>query len=628
MKKLTKISGLILLTCLLTIASDSFGKLQVYLPLDGDLLDAAGGDNNGILINGTNGENQFVNGKLGQALDLQNGDYTTTGDGVSIPYKMTDSGTVAMWFMPRRIYNYNSIFDNSAQQDDWECWIYSDGRLRGRVESDNAVTADLNAISPDGDPRNKWFHIVFAWNRTGIDTVETMLYVNGISRDSSSGTWINPGDNFYLGGGNNGNDFGDGTWDDLRIYDHVLSEAEIRTLSMKGLVVEPQELRLTEGQSTYYSVVLDYPQGYEPHDEVFVTITPDSDLSVNSLSAGEPETLVFESGTFTKPQSIQVTAFNDLVHTGNRKATVTHEISSLDEYWDNMEDIRLDVFIIENDLSCGDWGYKEMDFNRDCYVNLGDFVSFAGQWMGCTDPSGASCDYLSDVIIVAHRGYSAAAPENTIASCNAARGYANMVEFDVRTTSDNQLVLMHDATVDRTTNGTGTVEAMTFAELRQLDAGSWFSPDFSGELVPLMSEAALANLPDMVPFIERKSGAAQMYADMIQSLRIEKEAIVISFDWNFLAELEVLSPVIRTGALGSGVLDVSDIQSIQSKGIDFIDWAHSEITGASINLVHSYGMELHVWTVNDPARMQTLIDLGIDGITTDNPELARQLLDK
>jgi glycerophosphoryl diester phosphodiesterase len=203
-----------------------------------------------------------------------------------------------------------------------------------------------------------------------------------------------------------------------------------------------------------------------------------------------------------------------------------------------------------------------------------------------------------------------------------------MVEFDVRTTSDNELILMHDGTVDRTTNGTGTVEDMTFTELRQLDAGLWFSTDFSDELVPLMSEAILANLPDMAPFIERKSGPAQMYVNLIHSLRVEKDVIVIAFDWNFLAEVETLSPVIRTGALGSGTLAVDDIQSIQSKGIDFIDWAHSGVNATTVDLVHAHGMELHVWTVNDAQRMQTLIDLGIDGITTDNPQLARQLLEQ
>jgi len=628
MKKHLRISIHALVVLLLAHAAVSLGELQVHLKLDGNLVDSAGGDHNGRLIDGVRGKNQFVAGKLDQALDLQNGDTTTGGDGVSIQYTMTDSGTVALWFMPRRIYNYNTIYDNSVQQDDWECWIYQDGRLRARVESDNAVTANLNSLSSGGDPRDEWFHVAFMWNRTGDNTVDTTLCVNGALQDDNSGTWVKPGNTFYLAGGNPGNDFGDGTWDDVRIYDHVLSEVEIRSLAMKGLIVEPRVIQLPESQTAAYSLILDYPEGHEPKDDVFVTITADADLSINGRVIGESETLIFAPGAHLIPQTAHITAVDDSIYTGNRAVTLTHEVTSSDAYWNNMEDVQLDIFIIDNDQGCGDWGYMEMDFNRDCYVDSSDFALFAAQWLACTDPSGDMCQYRRDVVIVAHRGNSVFAPENTIASCNAARRFAHNVEFDVRETLDHKLVLMHDGTIDRTTNGTGAVENMTFSVLRELDAGSWFSPEFSGELVPLMSEAVLACLPDMLPFIERKTGSAARYVDLIRSLRIEDKAIVIAFDWNFLEELERLLPVIKTGALGSEALTLNEIRVIQSKGIDFINWAHSGVTTETIDLVHASGMDLHVWTVNDAHRMQTFIDSGIDGITTDNPQLARQLLDQ
>ena len=604
----------------------TLGELQVHLRLDGDLVDAAGGDHDGALLGGTRGGHQFVSGKLGDALDLENGDYATGGDGISVEYTMTDAGAVALWYMPRRIYNYNTIYDNIVNPDDWECWIYSDGRLRARVESDTYVTADLVSLSSDGDPRDEWFHVAFMWDRTGTSTVDTELYVNGVLQATNSGTWVAPGRTFFLGGGNNGNDFGDGTWDDVRIYDHVLSEAEVRSLAMRGLMVEPALIQLTEGQSAFYSVALDYLEDYEPQDDVFVSITADANLSINGLAAGEAETLVFEPGTYRVPQTVQVTALDDATNTGNRHVTLTHSITSTDAYWNQMQDVSLDVLVLDDDLACGDWGYLEMDFNRDCYVDVGDLALFAEQWMVCTDPAGQACQYRSDVAIVAHRGYSSLAPENTIASCNAARDFADWVEFDVRVTSDDQLILMHDGTVDRTTNGTGDVGAMTLADLRQLDAGVWFSPSFSGELVPLMSEAVLATLPDMKPFIERKTGPAAMYVDLIRALRIDNEAVVIAFDWDFLAEVETLLPAIRTGALGSEALTLADIQGIQSRGIDFIDWAHGTVTAETVDLVHAFGMELHVWTVDDAGRMQTLIDSGIDGITTNDPQLARELL--
>ncbi len=607
-------------------SSVAFGGLQVHLTLDGDLLDSAGGDNNGTLVDGPRGTNQYVSGRLGDALDLRNGDYTTGGDGVSIGYTLTDSGTTALWYKPRRIYNYNSIFDNSANPDDWECWIYEDARLRARVEGDAYVTADLVSLSSGGDPQGEWFHVAVTWSRTSASTVVTELYVNGALQDTSSGTWVNPGSTFFLAGGNPGNDFGDGTWDDVRIYDHVLSDAEVRALAMRGLIVEPSAIQLTESQTASYSVVLDCPAGHQPRDSVFVSIMADESLSINGLAVGEAATLVFEPRAYPTAQTVKMTAVDDSIYTGNRNVRLTHSITSKDAYWDDMQDVQLDVLVVEDDLGCGDWGYVEMDFNRDCYVDATDLALFATQWMACTDPSCGRCKYVSGVTIVAHRGNSASAPENTIASCNAARGFADWVEFDVRMTLDNQLILMHDATVDRTTDGTGSPESMVFAQCRQLDAGSWFSPDFSGELVPLMSEAILAIMPDMRPFIERKTGPAAMYVDLIRSLRIEHEVVIIAFDWDFLKEVETLSPAIRTGALGSETLTLAQIQAIQARGIDFIDWAHGTVTAETIELVHAHGMELHVWTVDDAGRMQALIDWGIDGITTDDPQLARQLL--
>lgn len=627
MKRSMRVSFPVFLVLFLGLCDTTLGELQVHLKLDGDVTDSTGGGHNGTLLDGSQGRYGYVEGKLGEALDLENGDYSTGGDGVSVTYTMTNSGTVALWYQPRRIYNYNTIYDNSVNPDDWECWIYSDGRLRARIESDNHVTADLSSLSAGGDPRDEWFHVAFAWERTSNTTVSTELYINGLQQSTNSGTWVTPGNRFFLGGGNAGNDYGDGTLDDVRIYDHVLSESELRSLAMRGVTVDPTVIQLSEGQTGQYTVMLGELDGYAPQDDVVVSLTADASLSINGLPAGETATLVFDSRTYLSPRTVYVTAVDDSANTGNRNVTVTHRITSNDAYWNAMQDVQLTVLVVDDDLTCGDWGYNEMDFNRDCYVDWTDLALFMDQWLASTDPSSELGQYLHRVAVVAHRGYSAVAPENTIASCNAARGFADWVEFDVRVTADGELILMHDGTIDRTTNAVGDPAAMTLAELRQLDAGAWFSAEFAGELVPLMTEAILATMPDMGPFIERKTGPASKYVDLVRALRIEKDVVIIAFDWDFLAEVELLAPTIKTAALGSDVLTSVEIEAIQSRGIDFIDWAHSTVTGQTIDLVHAYGMELHVWTVNNADRMQTLIGLGIDGITTDEPELARQLLD-
>ncbi len=278
---------------------------------------------------------------------------------------------------------------------------------------------------------------------------------------------------------------------------------------------------------------------------------------------------------------------------------------------------------------CGDWGYLEMDFDTNCYVDLADFSKFASQWLNCTHPLDGSCIEPLDVTIVAHKGYSAITPENTIASCNASRNYAGMVEFDVQTTDDEQLVLMHDANVVRTTDGSGLVEDMLFSDIRKLDAGSWKGSEFEGELVPTLNEAILATLPDMTPCIERKTGTPQQYLDILNTLRCTTDVVVISFDKKFLTDLEGLDPNIVTGLLGTtDPLTTTIIEGIANDGIDFIDWRHDKIRAIEVGMVHSAGLELWVWTVNDMDRVQALIDLGVDGITTDNPEAATQILEQ
>jgi glycerophosphoryl diester phosphodiesterase len=232
------------------------------------------------------------------------------------------------------------------------------------------------------------------------------------------------------------------------------------------------------------------------------------------------------------------------------------------------------------------------------------------------------------VLVEAHRGDSLNAPENTVASIQSAADSADLTEMDVRVTADGQLVLMHDSTVDRTTDGTGSVAGMTLPQLKTLDAGSWFSPAFEGEPVPTMAEAVAASIAmNIQPLIERKTGTASDYhAEFLAESLATDEFRVIAFDWGFLDDLDALNPAYNLGALGSGTINQSVIDTVAASGADFLDWNHGSVTQAAVDLVHANDMELHLWTVNDPTRMHQLIDYGIDGITTDNPALLRDLL--
>ncbi len=230
--------------------------------------------------------------------------------------------------------------------------------------------------------------------------------------------------------------------------------------------------------------------------------------------------------------------------------------------------------------------------------------------------------------VVAHRGDSGHAPENTLAAIDLAVGVADMTEFDVQISADGELVLMHDSTVNRTTNGRGRVSSLTLAELETLDAGAWFSSSFIGEPVPTLGEAMnAATEGNLEPFVEQKSGTAADYHEAFEMLGYAPDEFrVISFSWSFLDDMNALNAEYHLGALGSGGLNQRTIDRAVASGADFIDWHHSAINQATVDLVHANGMELHVYTVDSPMRMQELIALGVDGITTNDPGTLAALL--
>ncbi len=222
--------------------------------------------------------------------------------------------------------------------------------------------------------------------------------------------------------------------------------------------------------------------------------------------------------------------------------------------------------------------------------------------------------------IVAHRGNSSQAPENTIAAIQHAADVADYTEFDIRETSDGHLVLMHDTTVDRTTNGAGPIAGMTLADVKTLDAGSWFDPAFAGERVPTMAEAIEAALDNgLTPLIEHKTGAAEDYYDVFTDIGVIDKVVVISFEWNFLDDLDHINSGLKLGALGSGPLNQSTINNAVSKGADFLVWIHDFVGQVEVDLVHDEGLELLVGTVDDKSRWSELIDIGVDGISTNRP---------
>lgn len=225
---------------------------------------------------------------------------------------------------------------------------------------------------------------------------------------------------------------------------------------------------------------------------------------------------------------------------------------------------------------------------------------------------------------IGHRGYSLVAPENTLSAFRAALPYADLVETDTQPSADGVLMLMHDGKVDRTTDGTGSLSSMTAAQLKALDAGSWFSSAFVGERIPSMIEMITNTLPWATPLIERKAGTAQAHVTELASIDATTKVVLQSFDWDFLAQVHALEPRIRLCALGNGVFSLASLTSITNSGARIVAWEAGGVNPAMIDMVHTNGLQVFVWTVDGPA-IKTFLDLGVDGVISNDPRMVRTL---
>ena len=250
--------------------------------------------------------------------------------------------------------------------------------------------------------------------------------------------------------------------------------------------------------------------------------------------------------------------------------------------------------------------------SHNCLIRLGVALIL-------TEPVASLAQAHQGPVAVAHRGDSKHAPENTVSAISAANGKAQLVEFDVRECATGQLIVIHDETVDRTTNAKGEVAEMSFEQLRALDAGSWFSANFKGEQIPTLSEAIAAVPTDATALVEHKTGSAAQYVAELQKMGVQYEVVLQSFDWEFLTAVHRLDDKIRLGALGSGPLTSAEIIEMTAAGAKTVGWAAKDICTCSITRVHAASLALFVWTVNEPAEIERFTNLRVDGIISDNP---------
>ncbi len=238
---------------------------------------------------------------------------------------------------------------------------------------------------------------------------------------------------------------------------------------------------------------------------------------------------------------------------------------------------------------------------------------------------------IAGTVIIAHRGASGLAPENTLAAfAKAIEIGADWFELDVHLSSDDSLMLMHDDTIDRTTSGSGALVTKTYAQLCAVDAGSWFSPAFAGEKIPTLSEAldlALAAPYRVGVVIEIKAttaGIVEKAVAEVQRRNMQDRVILSSFNLSQITQSKQLDPSIPVQLFAT--ITATHINQVAAiKG----EWVGSggTITKALLDLAHAQKILMNKWTVNSAAEMRNLINLGVDAITTNFPDIAKAILD-
>ena len=249
--------------------------------------------------------------------------------------------------------------------------------------------------------------------------------------------------------------------------------------------------------------------------------------------------------------------------------------------------------------------------------------------------------------VIAHQGGDGIWPGETMfAYLNAVELGVDVLEMDIHITSDGELILMHDETVDRTTDGSGEIESMTLSEIKQLDAAYDWSPDegltfpYRGQGITVATlEEVFQAFPELRMTIEIKKTNASMtkpFCDMIREYNMQDNVLVASFYDERLREFRAECPEVATSSaknettvfvlLTKAYLGGFYSPQFYSLQVPEESGGITVMTGAFVRAAHARNLAVEPWTINDEATMRKLIDWGVDGIITDRPDIMMKLL--
>ena len=243
---------------------------------------------------------------------------------------------------------------------------------------------------------------------------------------------------------------------------------------------------------------------------------------------------------------------------------------------------------------------------------------------------------IPSFMIIAHRGYSEAYPENTIAAFEGAIGTeALMSELDVTLSRDRQVIVIHDDHLDRTTNDSGLVVQRNLSELKQLDAGSWFDQKFKGETIPTLAEVLRLVKGRGLLNVEIKSSAyapghpedaiEKQVVDLIRRRRMIRSTVVSSFSRPILEQLAAMKNPPALALISEE--PAADETLAFCRRIRSFSWHpdHRIVTADLVEKMHRHHIRVYPWTVKTPAELQRVQSMGVDGVIVNDPLLVESL---
>ncbi len=234
-----------------------------------------------------------------------------------------------------------------------------------------------------------------------------------------------------------------------------------------------------------------------------------------------------------------------------------------------------------------------------------------------------------DVVVIAHRGAAGSAPENTLASVAlAVEQGADIIEIDVQETLDGQVVVMHDSDLMRVGGSPLKIWASTYADIIEIDIGSWYGPEFSDQRVPTLEQVleickGRAKVDIELKYYGHNERLEERVAEIVERLGMEDEIVLMSLVSDIVSSMKALRPQWTVG-----LLTAKAVGDLTTSDADFLAVHVGIAKPGFIRRAHAAGKEVFVWTVNDSINMSRMMSRGVDGVITDHPARARTVIEK